>query len=163
MDSGPTQPQNSLIVMETWVSASLERWRQILGPRGILTREGASLNCEAWLDPKMLNLITDNLLDNSRKFARTVPTVVIESRLLPTRWQLRFRDDGWGFNPDDSEKIFNRFFRARTEAPYAIPGTGLGLYLVSSAARSLGITIRGESEGRGQGAIFTLEGPRVST
>lgn len=164
MEAEPLRPRRALVGMETWISGSMGRWRQILGPRGELVREGEPLRCEAWVDTRMLNLIVENLLDNSRKFARTnAPRVVLESHLLPARWQLRVRDEGWGFPPEDAERIFNRFFRAKTEAPYAIPGTGLGLYLVATAARALGITIRGESDGLGRGASFVLEGPRVSS
>jgi len=48
--------------------------------------------------------------------------------------------------------------RARSYASQAIPGTGLGLYIAASAGRALGMKIKGFSAGKGQGAVFTLEG-----
>jgi two-component system, OmpR family, phosphate regulon sensor histidine kinase PhoR len=158
--------KSTAIDLERWLDESLARWRQILGPEATLRREGAPLNGLARLDLRMLNLITDNLLDNARKFARETPRVTIESRMTrgsrpwrKSRWQLRIRDEGHGFNPVDSRHIFKRFFRARVDAPYAIPGTGLGLYLASSASRAMGVTLKGESAGVGSGSVFTLEGP----
>ena len=77
------------------------------------------------------------------------------------RWLIEFRDQGWGFDPADSRKIFGRFFRARTSAPHSIPGSGLGLHLAGSASRALGIKLRGESLGKGTGARFILEGKEL--
>jgi signal transduction histidine kinase len=45
-------------------------------------------------------------------------------------WTIEFEDRGWGFPASHAKKIFQKFFRSPTQAPYAIPGTGLGLYLV---------------------------------
>ncbi|MGZ3688037.1 MAG: sensor histidine kinase [Bdellovibrionota bacterium] len=155
------------IRLENWIEQSFERWKRILGPNAELLREGDVLEGEALLDLKTLNLVTDNLLDNARKFSREKPVVIIRTRELPPRglfsrqprWQVSIVDQGWGFDPSDSKRIFNRFFRGRTEAPYAIPGTGLGLYFAQSASRALGIELRGDSPGFGKGAVFTLEGP----
>jgi signal transduction histidine kinase len=141
----------------------MERWKRILGPEALLTREGAPLLIQAKLDPKTLNLITDNLVDNARKFARGTPKLTVRTRRVSRRWQIEFQDEGWGFPPTDSRRIFSRFFRARTEAPYSIPGTGLGLYLANSASRALGLTLRGESAGTGQGARFVLEGRELKS
>jgi signal transduction histidine kinase len=112
-----------------------------------------------------MNLIADNLLDNARKFARGEPRVRIESRVIAARrpwqkprWQLEIRDEGWGFRSEDAARIFQRFVRSRTSAPYAIPGTGLGLYLAASACRAQGLRLEGRSEGPGRGAVFTLTG-----
>jgi two-component system phosphate regulon sensor histidine kinase PhoR len=166
LQSSALMPRKSAVLLESWLNDSFVRWGQILGPGARLQREGEPLACQAWLDKRMLSLITDNLLDNARKFSRERPDVVVRSRRLPAeragkpgRWQIQIQDQGWGFDPADSEKIFKRFVRARTDAPYSIPGTGLGLYIAAAASRAMGIRLRGESAGAGQGAVFTLEGP----
>jgi signal transduction histidine kinase len=168
IQSKPIRLKQSPIRLEEWVTSSLERWQRILGPGARLTREGEALDGRASLDIKALNLITDNLLDNARKFAKGSPEVIVATRRLPAaglwgkpRWLIEFRDTGWGFDPADSRRIFGRFFRARTPAPHAIPGSGLGLHLADSASRALGIRLRGESKGRGQGARFVLEGKEL--
>jgi signal transduction histidine kinase len=146
--------------LEGWLEESLARWRAMLGPGARLERHGDPLACEAEVDVGLLNLIADNLVDNARKFSREVPRVTIRTRVLEQtgRWQIRIEDEGWGFDPADAKKIFRRFFRSRTEAPHAIPGTGLGLYLAATASRVMRITLTGESAGHGAGAAFTLEG-----
>jgi signal transduction histidine kinase len=167
--SGPVPISKDPQPLERWLDRSWSRWQSALGPGAKLERRGDSLPGSALLDLRLMNLITDNLLDNARKFARSTPSVVVESRLIPPtrawskpKWQIEIRDEGWGFQPEDSNRIFQRFFRAKTQAPYAIPGTGLGLYLASSASRALGLTLRGYSDGVGKGASFTITGTMSS-
>jgi signal transduction histidine kinase len=169
IESRTLRVKQSPIRLEAWVTHSLERWSRILGPDSRLVREGETLDFDAHVDLKTLNLITDNLVDNARKFSRGKPELVVRTRHIPPgfapwsrgRWRIEFRDQGWGFDPSDSHRIFTRFFRAQTPAPYSIPGNGLGLYLADSASKALGISLTGRSPGRGQGASFVLEGPEV--
>lgn len=153
------------IELESWIGDAFSRWRGILGPGSRIERVGDPLPVRIVADPKMLALITDNLIDNARKFSDDAPCVQVDSRLVPAkhawekpRWEIRFRNEGWGFDPADADRIFRRFTRARTLAPHAIPGTGLGLYLAATASRAMGLRLRGESPGFGRGAVFTLEG-----
>ena len=154
------------IVLEDWFEAAISNWQRMLGPKANLTRVGEPLSCSVLVDPKLLNLITDNLLDNARKFSQGEPTVIARTRILgPTqawkkgRWQIQIEDKGLGFDPADSEKVFKRFFRSKTETSYAIPGTGLGLHIATQACKAMGISLKAESAGSGHGATFTLEGP----
>jgi signal transduction histidine kinase len=163
--ANPMRARPETTDLETWLSSSMSRWQSILGNGAKLVREGDPLPQSVKTDPKSLNLIMDNLLDNARKFSRGAPSVTIRTNYAPPKgpfgkalWQIEVHDQGWGFDPQETHKLFRRFFRARNDAPYSIPGTGLGLYLASSASRSLGIKISGHSAGLGQGAVFTLTG-----
>ena len=149
----------STIQLETWLQEAMNRWSIVLGKDAKLIREGDPLSQEAIVDVKVLNLIADNILDNARKYAKSEPYVRIRTRRELGRWKIEFSDNGWGFHPTDAKNLFTRFFRAKTEAPYAISGTGLGLYLAQTASEALGLKLSGESAGHGQGATFTLEGP----
>lgn len=151
--------------LEEWLSQSMLRWRTLLGEHATLAREGAPLPREIKTNLRSLNLITDNLLDNARKFARGAPRVTIRTERVPPQrfwehpsWKIEIRDEGWGFSQTQSSQLFQRFFRARHEAPYSIPGTGLGLYIAQSACRALRLTLRARSEGKGKGAVFVLQG-----
>jgi signal transduction histidine kinase len=168
IQSRPTLVKRSPVRLEDWIVHSLDRWTRILGPGASLKREGDPLEGRAEIDLKALNLITDNLVDNARKFSRGRPDLVVRTRRLPPagifrkpRWLIEFSDRGWGFDPADSRRIFGRFFRARTSAPQSIPGSGLGLHLADNASRALGIKLRGESSGKGQGASFFIEGKEL--
>lgn len=153
-------PQKTPLFLEDWIQQSFEHWQATLGPKAILLREGEPLTLQARVDLRSMNLIMDNLLSNARKFSFPPPHVIIQThRLAKSRWQIQVIDQGWGFTPGDSKKIFHRFFRSRNQNSYTIPGTGLGLYLASSASRAMGLSLKGQSEGSEQGARFILEGP----
>jgi len=158
LQSAPVSLERVPIALDPWLDTTAARWRELLGPEAVLRREGPLLEASALLDPKALDLITNNLLDNARKFARGAPDVTIRTHRSPGRWQIDVIDQGWGFDPADSGKIFDRFYRAKTEAPYAIPGNGLGLHLAKTASRAMGVRLRGNSNGVGRGAMFTIEG-----
>lgn len=164
--SKPKLTNKNPLPLETWLLNSLDHWKSILGSNSVLQREGESLSFTVPLDLKSLNLISDNLMSNSKKFARHVPHVKIrtstyqpQSMFSRPRWRIEFEDHGLGFEPNDSKRIFNRFFRSKNKASSPIAGTGLGLYLAESASRAMGLTLKARSKGMDVGSVFTLEGP----
>ena len=69
------------------------------------------------------------------------------------RIQLSVRDTGVGINPDHLTQIFSQGFTTKQE------GRGLGLYSSALAATSLQGSLHAFSDGKGQGARFTLDLP----
>ena len=158
--------QRNPILLEDWICQSLPQWKAHLGAQAVLKREGEPLLVKVAVDLRIIRINIENLLNNaSANSQKRPPCHQSPESLKPRgifsthRWQIEFQDQGWGFNPADSKRIFHRFFRSRSQAPYAIPGTGLGLYLASSASKAMGLSLRGDSPGQGQGAVFILEGP----
>jgi len=72
---------------------------------------------------------------------------------------LRVRDHGPGLPPFEAKRIFRRFYRIPGPLTQRIKGTGLGLFIVQSAARRHGGRAYVESAGPGTGATFSLELP----
>ena len=77
-------------------------------------------------DPDRIQQVLANLLDNARKNAP--PEVPIEVSLEQTENVARLvvEDHGPGIDPDQLERIFDKFVRGRAGA---VTGTGLGLYI----------------------------------
>ncbi len=71
--------------------------------------------------------------------------------------QISVTDNGIGIGPQDQEKIFEEFYRARFE-DYGVQGTGLGLSISRALARSLGGDIDVEST-LDSGSTFVLTLP----
>jgi signal transduction histidine kinase len=160
-ESMPIHVLREPVDLEVWIRESMDRWRTLLGPNADLKRSGQPLEFSTPLDLRKLNLISDNILQNARKYAKDSPKVEICTHHHKGRWQIQFKDDGWGFDPKDSHNIMKPFFRSKAHPVKSIPGTGLGLYIATSASRALGTKIMGFSAGRGQGATFTIEGKEV--
>jgi two-component system sensor histidine kinase MtrB len=85
-------------------------------------------------DPRRLERILGNLLDNAREHARDALVVV---RLQPLGGHVRITvaDRGPGVPPDRLDRIFDRFFMAD---PSRRGGSGLGLAIAAEHAALLG-------------------------
>ncbi|MBC7387195.1 MAG: HAMP domain-containing histidine kinase [Cryobacterium sp.] len=162
-DAKAVRSKRTEVNLDDWIQSKWEDWRRNLGAGATLSRRGDALPIAVKVDPKMLEMICNNLIENSKKFARAKPKVTVETERLGNRWKIHFRDDGHGFEPNESKKIFRRFYRAKHSAPYSIAGTGLGLYLAKSACRRMKISISAGSAGPEHGAVFTLSGKSTGT
>jgi signal transduction histidine kinase len=100
-----------------------------------------------------------NLLDNAVKFSGDQVDVEVDVRRDGDRAMLRVRDRGPGLPPLEAKRIFKRFYRIPGPLTQRIKGTGLGLFIVQSAARRHGGRAYAESDGPGTGATFSLELP----
>ena len=162
----PIEVDTQEIDLEAWLTRSLFRWRLVFGPKIQLNRSGGELDRNWSGDPRLLDLILDNLMDNARKFTDhagpELATVTVHTLSDGAGWRIEVKDNGRGFSEKDSRRIFRRFVRGKQGlSRRTVPGTGLGLFLAASAASAMGLTIKGESSGFNQGACFVVEGPHV--
>jgi signal transduction histidine kinase len=104
-----------------------------------------------------------NVLDNALKATVSVEdgSVKLSARDVGGRTEIVISDNGIGFDPTDSKRLFERFFRPGNEMRREMQGTGLGLYIVKRLMESDGGTSVARSEGQGKGAAFILSWPRV--
>jgi signal transduction histidine kinase len=107
-------------------------------------------------DPLQLRLAIGNLVSNAVKYGAGRP-VEISVGVRDESAFVCVADQGNGVLPEDRERIFERFERART-SPRS-PGFGIGLWLVRNVARAHGGDVNLHSV-PGQGAAFTLSLPR---
>jgi signal transduction histidine kinase len=108
-----------------------------------------------WWDGFRMEQVVTNLLANALKYGAGKPVEVsvgAEGRLA----RLTVRDHGIGLEPEDAERIFERFERASSATSYA--GLGLGLYIVRQIVALHGGAIHVDSR-PGDGAAFTVDLP----
>ncbi len=106
-------------------------------------------------DPQRIRQVLTNLVSNAKKYGRGNPiSVRIEGRTKLVRIQVT--DQGIGIDPNEIDRIFDRFHRAVDIQNYA--GLGIGLFIVKEIVTAHGGRITAESR-VGQGSTFTIELP----
>jgi signal transduction histidine kinase len=93
-----------------------------------------------------LSLVLQNLVSNAIKFQEPDEPahVGIELEREGANWHLVVEDDGIGFDPKYSDRIFRMF--ERLEGPGERPGTGIGLAICRKVVEAHGGRIWAESE-----------------
>ncbi len=106
-------------------------------------------------DPRLLRIVLDNLLSNAIKFSSKVDHPTIEVGCTP-EGTFFVRDNGVGFNPEYSSKLFTPFERLHSSSEY--PGSGIGLATVQRIISRHGGHIWADSaEAEGATFYFTLD------
>lgn len=107
-------------------------------------------------NPVLLERMLANLVDNAIRFT-TTGGVVVSSRLSGSFLLLQVWDTGLGIDPLYHERIFEAFVRDASDGDR---GAGLGLPIVKSGARVLGIDLSLRSV-PGRGSCFSVRVPMV--
>lgn len=109
--------------------------------------------------PRMLEEAVQNLCSNAVKYNRIGGNVWLRVTKRDDMVYIEVEDDGIGIAKDDSEHIFERFYRADKSHSKTIEGTGLGLAIVRHIAELHGGSIGVQSE-EGKGSVFTMSLPQ---
>ena len=109
------------------------------------------------LNDAAMHTILSNLMQNAIKYSRSVGDIELDLSRDGGDYVIAVTDHGPGVPEEEREAIFQPYWRSRqTEG---IAGTGLGLPVARSAARSLGGELSIEAAGPDGGARFVLRWP----
>lgn len=103
------------------------------------------------IDPKHLEFLTKNILDNAIKYSHE--NGIVEIKLIDK--MLVFKDNGMGIKEDEKIRIFERFYRSSVPEINKIPGSGLGLAIVKHIVNAYDIKIDLDSR-ENEGTTFTF-------
>ena len=172
LEYGTHHAEIRVLKPEALISRLVEDFEPLATARGVtLAADTANAPLELRTQPRMLDLILRNLIDNATKFAYkgTTVRIVCESALTQGRPIARIMviDQGTGIPLTQQPHIFERFYQidsarsgstAREDDRTARRGTGLGLALARESAAALGGTIFVQSIWK-QGTTMTVEIP----
>ena len=125
---------------------------------GVTLEVRADSQCRVVADPPRLLLMCSNLLDNAVRHTPSGGRITLSAALEADMASLEICDEGPGLNPDQFERVFERF--------YSLPGrnntgNGLGLATVESVVKQLGGSVSLHNRTDRSGLIARVLLPRA--
>jgi len=149
--SSPDFLHREPVTAESVLGDALERW-------GYLPRQwrlGAVTDATVLADRDRLALALDALLENAIAHTEAGDEIEVSARRESGQAVLAVADSGCGIEPEDLQRIFQRFARASTHRNRESGGFGLGLAIVQAIATAHHGSVKVRST-PGEGAIFEI-------
>ncbi|MBL1211909.1 MAG: response regulator [Ignavibacteriae bacterium] len=110
-------------------------------------------------DQNEITRLLTNILSNAIKYNKSNGTINIEVQTNNNYFLIDIADTGIGLTPEEKEKLFLEFYRAKNENTRNVSGTGLGLTIVKRIIDSYHGKITVDST-YGEGTIFKIQLPK---
>ncbi|GHA69136.1 PAS domain-containing sensor histidine kinase [Cognatilysobacter bugurensis] len=146
------------VVVQDAIAAALEAVEPSEGRRARVSCLMQAAPVVVDIDPAHLQQILVNLLGNALKYTPDGEPVWVRLSTEAQDAVVRIEDRGAGIAPEALSRIFDLFTRASDVRE--MPGSGVGLAVVRELVSLYGGSVLAQSEGVGQGAIFTVRLPR---
>lgn len=101
-----------------------------------------------------------NLVGNAIKYSPQASSIIVSHEVKEKEVITHVKDNGFGMSEVAQKKLFEKFYRVRTEKTANISGTGLGLFIVKQLIEKMHGTIRVASE-ENKGTTFSFSLPRA--
>ena len=121
---------------------------------GHTLRVSADADTVVEIDPRIASMALSHLLENAAHYSARDHQIAIDARALSDELRVTVTDAGPGLDPDESEHLFERFFRGR-RARQLVPGTGMGLAITRGLLSAAGGRVWAENAPNA-GARFTI-------
>lgn len=121
---------------------------------GSLFDEAAVLD----IDRRRMRQVFSNLFGNAVRYCDRRPEIRVDMACDPLGLRIDVSDNGIGINPNEFERVFEKFHQADMSTTRRQGGTGLGLPIVSGIMKAHGGTIR-ILRSSDQGTVFQLTLP----
>jgi PAS domain S-box-containing protein len=144
------------------VRATLDSMRVTIATRKVnLDVQVSDVPLPVMGDSVRLQQVVSNLLSNALKFTPASGVVSVATGSDSGTVYCEVRDSGEGISAEFLPHIFEKFRQADTGSARRFAGLGLGLAITRQLVESHGGTIRVFSDGKGKGASFRVQVPRL--
>jgi two-component system sensor histidine kinase KdpD len=137
---GALTPRLASVSVREAVEESIRRLGGVLATRPVELKIDATLP-PAWADRTLLEQVLVNLLDNAAKYSPVAEPLTVEAHADGGDIVVAVSDRGTGIPPEEADKVFDLFYRARQRDSVAT-GQGLGLPICRGFVDAMGGRIR---------------------
>ncbi len=155
---GSLELNDKLIDVQAWLPTVLSPWRAAAEQKDIQWRTSL-LASPIFVrgDPDRLAQAVGNLLSNAIKYTPASGSIAIDLTCADAQLTLRICDTGLGVSPDESEHIFEAFYRGSANPRFA-QGMGLGLNITRTIIEAHQGSVHAEPN-QTQGSCFVVRLP----
>ena len=114
------------------------------------------------MDSNAIALVLLNLVENAVKYGGDAAEIAVRLGKKNGHVLLQVEDHGPGIPPDEQKRVFDRFYRMKSDLARPIRGAGIGLSLVRQIAEAHGGRVTLESQ-IGRGSTFTVALPAAES
>ncbi|HEY8186712.1 MAG TPA: chemotaxis protein CheB [Pyrinomonadaceae bacterium] len=158
--SGTLKLDSKPVALPSLIEAAIEIVRPAAEAKSIKIETALDIKAgPIWGDSGRLQQVFWNLLSNAVKFTPKKGCINIRLERADSNATVVVKDNGEGIEAGFLPHVFERFRQADASASRSYGGLGLGLSIVRNVVEMHGGSVRAESEGRGQGATFTVTLP----
>lgn len=144
------------------VRATLDSMRVSIAARKVhIQAQMADSPLPVTADPVRLQQVVTNLLSNAIKFTPPGGIINVSTGIEGDMAWCEVRDNGEGISAEFLPHIFEKFRQADSGSARRFAGLGLGLAITRQLVESHGGAISVHSDGRGKGATFRVQLPRL--
>ncbi|MGD9796781.1 MAG: sensor histidine kinase [Acidimicrobiia bacterium] len=156
LGSGRVEATLEAVAIEPFVERSVARWRDA----DLELSVDAACSGVVPIDPVIVAIALDELLDNALRFAPDHPSVRVVARRVDGDLLLSVADDGPGMAPAVMAACFDEFTQGQSPLTRDTGGLGLGLAIVRTIAHLHGGAALCDSA-PGYGTVVTLALPAL--
>lgn len=161
IEAGQVEVQTKQIELAPVVNEVIQSLAAKALARGISLENQVSPQEFVHADPRRLEQMLTNLIDNAIKFNREGGRVTVSHERGD--WErILIHDTGDGIPSQHLERLFERFYRVDRARSREMGGTGLGLAIVKHLARAHGGEVKVQSK-LGEGSTFEISLPLVES
>lgn len=121
----------------------------------IIVEDSEPVNVTA--DRDRIAQVIANFLNNAVKYSPGAEEIIVNSKAADNYVTINIIDKGVGIKPEEHRKIFERFYRAKSNGNIPFSGFGIGLYISAEIIqRHKGQIGVDSEEGKGSTFYFTL-------
>jgi len=139
IQAGSLEYQQEMVDLDALLHEVADTMQQISTTHAVVVRGAVQTSLMA--DRDRLGQVFTNLISNAIKYSPDAETVEMDLSASEETVMVRVHDYGLGIPREQRDKIFERFYRATGPKQKAIPGLGMGLYIVAEIVKRHGGTM----------------------